>query len=372
MRRKGILLAAFVLTASLLAGCGSKSEPKADSQETGGSSQQTESNDSGDASGSSQEAEKDAGTVSGGLKTGIGAVTTVGSSKDASAGEEGLAQADVLVAAVTVDGDGKIVECVLDTAQTKVGFSAEGKITTDLNSEFKTKNESGDDYGMKAASSIGKEWYEQAEAFAQYCVGKTADEINGIAVNESGAPSDADLAASVTLYVGSFQQAVTKAVNNAADLGAAAGDKLGLGMVTNISNSVDASADAAGEAQPYTSIAAVTVNGDGVITSSTIDAVQAKINFDITGKITTDLKAEIASKNELGDNYGMKAASSIGKEWYEQAAAYAAYAAGKTPEEVNGTEVTEGVPSDADLAASVTLHIAEFNSVIEKAAGNAK
>lgn len=371
MRRKGILLAAFVLTASLLAGCGSKSEPKNDSQETGADSQQTESNDnSGEASGG--DAADDSSTASGGLKTGIGAVTTAGSSKDASASEEGLAQAEVLVAAVTVDGDGKIVECVLDTAQTKVGFNGEGKITTDLNSEFKTKNETGDDYGMKAASSIEKEWYEQAEAFAQYCVGKTADEINGIAVNESGAPSDADLAASVTLYVGGFQQAVTKAVNNAADLGAAAGDKLGLGMITNISNSVDASADAAGEAQPYTSIAAVTVNGDGVITSAAIDAVQAKINFDATGKITTDLKAEIASKNELGDNYGMKAASSIGKEWYEQAAAYAAYAAGKTPEEVNGTQVTEGVPSDADLAASVTLHIAEFNSVIEKAAANAK
>ena len=68
----------------------------------------------------------------------------------------------------------------------------------------------------------------------------------------------------------------------------------------------------------------------------------------------------------------MKKASSIGKEWFEQAAAYAAYAVGKTADEVNGTAVTEGAPSDADLAASVTVHITDFNTVITKAVGNAK
>ena len=96
------------------------------------------------------------------------------------------------------------------------------------------------------------------------------------------------------------------------------------------------------------------------------------MNFDTTGKITSDLTAEVASKNELGDAYGMKTASSIGKEWNEQAAAYAAYAVGKTADEVNGTAVTEGVPSDTDLAASVTVHIADFNTVITKAVDNAK
>ncbi|MBO5070948.1 MAG: hypothetical protein J6C37_11395, partial [Roseburia sp.] len=62
----------------------------------------------------------------------------------------------------------------------------------------------------------------------------------------------------------------------------------------------------------------------------------------------------------------------IGKEWNEQAAAYAAYAVGKTLDEVNGTAVTEGVPSDADLAASVTIHIGDFNTVLTKAVNSAK
>ena len=45
---------------------------------------------------------------------------------------------------------------------------------------------------------------------------------------------------------------------------------------------------------------------------------------------------------------------------------------GKTADEVNATAVSEGVPSDADLAASVTIHIADFNTVITKAVNNAK
>ena len=48
------------------------------------------------------------------------------------------------------------------------------------------------------------------------------------------------------------------------------------------------------------------------------------------------------------------------------------YAERKNTDEVNQTAVTEGVPSDADLAASVTLRIYDFNAVITKAVKNAK
>jgi hypothetical protein len=66
-----------------------------------------------------------------------------------------------------------ITSCIIDASQTNINFSKEGKITSDINAEFQTKNELGDAYGMKKASSIGKEWNEQANAFAQYVVGKT-------------------------------------------------------------------------------------------------------------------------------------------------------------------------------------------------------
>lgn len=306
----------------------------------------------------------------GSLKTGLAVMTSVSSSADA-AQEDGSAVADVSIAAVTVDADGKIVACTIDGAQTKVSFDATGKITTDLASEFKTKQELGEAYGMKVASAIGKEWNEQADAFAQYCIGKTADEVTGIAVTEQGT-ADGDLASSCSLYIGGFQAIVVKAVENAVESNANAGDKIGLGVVTSVANSKDATAEEAGVVEAYSTITAVTVDAEGKITSAAIDAVQATVNFDTTGKITSDLTAPISTKNELGADYGMKVASSIGKEWNEQANAYALYAVGKTVDEVNNTAVTEGVPSDADLAASVTIRIGDFNAVITKAAANAK
>ncbi len=157
----------------------------------------------------------DTSAAEGSLKTGLGIVTDISGSTDASAEAEGTAQADVTIAAVTVDVEGRIVACTIDMAQTVISFDTDGKITTDLTTELQTKQEAGDAYGMKAASSIGREWNEQADAFAAYCVGKTADEVAGIAVTESGTAADADLSASCTVHIGGFQEVVVKAVNNA-------------------------------------------------------------------------------------------------------------------------------------------------------------
>ncbi|MCR5754595.1 MAG: hypothetical protein K6G30_07280 [Acetatifactor sp.] len=307
----------------------------------------------------------------GALLTGIGTSVAIDSSKDASAEGDGTAQCDATIAAVTVDANGAVVECVIDIAQTKIGVSADGKITSDLNAEYASKRELGDDYGMKKASAIGKEWYEQADAFAAWVVGKTADEISGMAISE-GYAGDEDLKASVSVHVTGFQAAVLEAMNNAVAGGANAGDKLGLGLSTKISNSKDASEEGDGVAEAYTTISVLTVNADGVITSNIIDAVQAKITFDANGVITADKSVDVKSKNELGDEYGMRKASAIGKEWNEQAAAYAAYTVGKTVDEVQGTAVEEGRAADADLAASVSVHITDFNAVIAKAVANAK
>jgi hypothetical protein len=301
------------------------------------------------------------------VKTGLAIVTSIAKSTDA--GEsEGLAQADSVIVAVTVDADGKITDCVIDTAQSKANFDAAGKITTPLDTEFKTKNELGDAYGMKKASSIGKEWNEQAAALADYVIGKTAAEVKGIAIDEQGYAADSDLKASVTVHVNDYVDAIVKAVENAKDLGASAGDKLSVGTVTSIAKSTDVTADAAGLIQFYSTYAAITRDSAGVITSCIIDASQSNINFDANGKITTDLTAAPKTKNELGDAYGMKKASSIGKEWNEQAAAFAAYVTGKTPAEVAGIAVSEGYAADGDLKASVTVHITDFQAVIAKAA----
>lgn len=303
-------------------------------------------------------------------KTGLAVVSSLTSSKNAG-DDNGLAEIDSTVVAVLVGADGKILDCAIDVAQNKINFDKEGKLVTPIDTVFKTKQELGTDYGMKKASGIGKEWNEQADAFAAYVVGKTADEVKGIALAE-GKPADADLAASVTVHVTDFINAVAKAVANAQDLGATTSDKLGLGVYTDMAKSTDATADAAGLAQAYSYYTALTVNADGKITSCAIDASQGNVNFDTTGTITTDLTVAPQTKQELKEGYGMKKASDIGKEWNEQADAFAKYVTGKTLADVKGIALTEGKPADADLASSVTVHVTGFITIIEKAVANAK
>ncbi len=304
-------------------------------------------------------------------KTGMGVVTSIGSSKEPGE-KDGNAQVDSIVAAVLVGADGKILNCKIDTAQTKIAFTAAGTIATALDAEIKSKQEKGPEYGMKGASPIGKEWNEQADALAAYVVGKTVDEVKAIPLNEEGAPTGADLVSSVTVHADGYIAAIVKAVENAKELGAKAGDTLGLGVTTTIGNSKDAAADAEGLAQAYSHYTATTFGKDGKITSCYIDASQTGVKFTAEGKITTDLASSFKTKNELGPEYNMKPASPIGKEWNEQAEAFAKYVTGKTVDEVKGMALTEGAPSGADIVSSVTIHVTDMIGVIAKAAANAK
>lgn len=151
------------------------------------------------------------GGSSSAVKTGLGIVTSLSNSTDAGA-EDGLAQVDSTAAAVTVDAGGKIVDCVFDSVQSKINFDSAGKLLTPLDTTFPTKNELGTEYGLSQASGIGKEWDEQAAAFADYCVGKTAAEVAGIAVDDTGHATDSDLTASVTISIAPFQEALAKAL----------------------------------------------------------------------------------------------------------------------------------------------------------------
>ena len=62
----------------------------------------------------------------------------------------------------------------------------------------------------------------------------------------------------------------------------------------------------------------------------------------------------VRSKLELGDSYGMRNASSLGKEWYEHSEGYCSYLKGKTEKEAADIPA-DG--SDADLAALCTISI---------------
>ena len=108
--------------------------------------------------------------------SGLGSVTTM-SGAGAEADKAGSVTINTTMCALELDDAGKITAVSFDIAQNKVGFDATGALTGELTGEHPTKKELGDGYGMKAASGIGKEWFEQAEALEDWCVGKTVEEV---------------------------------------------------------------------------------------------------------------------------------------------------------------------------------------------------
>ena len=262
---------------------------------------------------------------------------------------------DSVCAAVLVDADGKIIDVKIDEAQTKPDLKKDNGDVSDL----RTKLEKKEDYGMKSTSPIGKEWYEQVEAFEAWAKGKTAEEVKA-GIGEDGYASDADLKAGCTIYANGFATVTAKAVENATDCGAKATDTLKLGMTTSKyyeSNETNLQYD--------TDYAIVTVDADGKVTSCIIDASQAKCTI-ADGKFTVE-KGAFKSKKELGDDYAMKSASPIGKEWYEQAAAYEQWCIGKTADEIKGCYGEDMSASDADLKAGCTITISAIADNTAKA-----
>jgi len=365
MKKANVLLV-FVLLASLLAGCAGTPVvyytnctcPVESHEET-----------PAETVAQPQSAETEQVAAEGAVKTGLYISAGIGDSKAASAEENGEAKYDVTMVAVLVDDNGVIQDCIIDGISTSVTFDADGAITSDLTAAPQTKNELGDNYGMVAWGGAIAEWDEQAAALASFAVGKTVEELKNGAIDETGkAPAGSDLASCATIYLGGYVSAIEAAVANAQHLGAQAGDTLKLATITGIDSSKNADAENAGNAQLDATVTALTMNGE-TITSCAIDAVQAKVAFDAAGSITSDISAPVATKNALGENYGMVAWGGAIAEWNEQAASFASYVTGKTAAEVAGIAVDAGTkPTDADLASSVTIAIGGFQGLIAKAA----
>ena len=301
----------------------------------------------------------DDGTTSGGskadtVKTGLAVISEI--KADEHNPSDTALEIDSVAAAVTVDADGKIVDVKIDEAQTKPDLTKDNGNVTDLRTKLAKK----EDYAMKAASPIQKEWYEQVAAFEAWAKGKTADEVKA-GVDAEGNPTDADLKAGCTIKANGFTEVVAKAMASATDMGAKATDTLRLSVTTEKyyeSNETNLQYDS--------NYAAVTFDAEGKITSCLIDASQAKCSI-ADGKFTVE-KGAYQSKKELRENYNMKVASPIEKEWFEQAAAFEVWAKGKTAAEVKAGVGEDGKPSDADLKAGCTIIV---NAIAENVAAAA-
>ncbi|MBR4090964.1 MAG: hypothetical protein IKK28_08860 [Mogibacterium sp.] len=304
-------------------------------------------------------------TTVGALRTGLAIVANARQSTDATQEAAGQIKYDITVAAVVVDDNGVIVDCVIDSVAPTVKFGSDGIIDAATVGEVLSKNDLGESYGMKKAGSK-YEWNEQAAALADYAVGKTVEELKSGAVNESGKAADADLASKASIYIGGYVNAIEEAVKNASASGAQPGDKLSLAVSASYGKADDATAEANGLVQLDCDVAAITLSGD-VITSCVIDSLQAKVGFDASGVLAEI--GEMLTKGQLGEAYGMKKFGST-YEWNEQVAYFCDYVTGKTVEEVMNIAVNEKTaPTDADIGSTVTIAVGGFQKLIEKAAG---
>ena len=304
------------------------------------------------------------------IRTGLGVVTSLASSRSAAGGNDGLVQVDSALVAITVDDNGVITQANFDAAQTRVAFNAQGQITTDLAAPVRTKNELGDTYNMRRVSGIGREYHEQATALGAWAVGRTPARFMTMELS-GGRPAEADLTASVTVNVSSYITAMDRAVNNLRSGYAPGRHRTGLGVVTEIGSSRNATANSTGAARVTSYYAVLTLNEHGVIVSAWIDSTQSDLEFDTTGTLLAIPNA-IPTRYEMGDAYGLRRASSIGREWNEQMRELAKWMIGKTPTQVVGMSLSNGRPADVDLTASVTVTMAPVLAAIARAAENAR
>ena len=285
------------------------------------------------------------------VKMGLGVYTATPTTTDASEDKDGQGKVAITAAVITVDAEGKVVACQLDTADLTVKFTADGKAVA--NDGFKTKYEQGKDYGMVAYGGAAKEWFEQADAFEAFVVGKTLDEIKALVAEGNKGNSDV-IAAGCTIMIHEFVAAIDKAFANLTDSAATAESALKLGMNVE-QTTADATEEKDGSNQVETTIFAAAVDAEGKVLVAASDCVQVKFTFNATGVSTLDTTKAIASKREAGANYGMVAYGGAAKEWFEQADAFNALCVGKTATEIKALCAADNYGTDEVKTAGCTI-----------------
>lgn len=339
---RGMILGCTLAAALVLTGCMNSN--------SGANSASQSHSTSGTASGSGASQTEDRS----GWRTGMSVLTEM-TEQD----ENG--KLNTITAAVVLDGEGRIRDVQLDELELTVTADDTGKV--DLPSDHRTKRQKGEDYPLAAVSSLKAGWAEQVDAFGRWLTGKTADQVRGLELDTDGKAQDADLLSGCTIRVDRYRDAVAKACANAVALGAAKGDRVSLGVeAENASSDITATDDKDVNAEVDLTIVALTLDADGRVTSAIGDMAEPALTIAADGGVTAP--DTVRSKLELGDSYGMRNASSLGKEWYEHSEGYCSYLKGKTEKEVADIPA-DG--SDADLAALCTISI----DALQKAAGDA-
>jgi hypothetical protein len=299
------------------------------------------------------------------VKLGLGTVAYLEKVTNADADTNGSASTAVTVAGVLLDKDGKIVDCVIDSAAYTQEFTSKGKFTEAK--DLRTKYEKGKDYGMVAYGGAKKEWFEQVDAFVSVAKGKNLEEIKALVATDGKGSTDV-VTAGCTVFVTDFVKALEKAINNAKDSSATAKDKIKLGIVSAQTGCKDATEEAAGVNEVDATYSVAAVNGEGKVTAIATDSLQAKVSFSLKGEAAVATGTEIQTKLEQGDNYGMVAYGKAAKEWYQQVAEFDKACIGKDANEIAKLVTKDGKGTEEIQTAGCTIAITDIVAAAQKAA----
>ncbi len=260
------------------------------------------------------------------------------------------------VAAVVLDKDGKITECKLDEAEFPVELkSGVLQVAVDLLTKGDTEDYTLTDSDLGEGNTSNASWDDQVEAFCDYVEGMTGAQVSAIAATDG----KSEMIKGCDLIITDFIAAVHEATRNAKTKNIGAGDELELSVsVSKSGESTDA------KPQFDIEMAAVTLGGEDRITACLTDTAQAKLT--IENSLFSHAAGKLDTKRGQGDGYGMKAASPIKKEWYEQADAFDAYAVGKTAAELS--KLTVGGDGKTDAISGCTMAISGMLKNAVKAA----
>jgi hypothetical protein len=266
--------------------------------------------------------------------------------------------ATAIALALVYGTDGKIVAARFDSVQPKFALNADKTDVVAVN-RVDTKVELGDQYAANRPMPAGS-WQNQAKAFENFLIGKTASEVAALEFVVDG--EDAKLVAGCTMVssMPAFKDLVAKAFayERAVSFKTSETVSLGLAIDAAVSGSV------AKGGKITADFAAVAMAG-GKVVASVIDSAEAKYTLAIADdKLTVTLSEEYkGTKNEQGDAYDSYKPMAAGR-WYAQAQAYANSAVGKTASELANL-ATEGV-------AGCTIATDGYKSAIVRAAGYAR
>ena len=160
--------------------------------------------------------------TAGEFKLGVAAKTAATDSKAATADADGVVAMYTDFGAAVVGADGKILAALTEAIQPKIAINNLGEIVDKTFVDTKRVLKSG--YGMEGkvdnnGDGVMKEWFQQADAYAKYAVGKTGAELKGMEtelVNNHYISKDkALLSAGCTIQITGICAVVAQSVTNA-------------------------------------------------------------------------------------------------------------------------------------------------------------